>query len=69
MSGSMMDEVRLKQLFKGALVELLAERRDLVADVVEEVIEDVALTKAIREGEHTPVAERADVLRALGEAS
>lgn len=44
------DEATLKELLKTALVEALHEHRDLVKDIVEEAIEDLALTRAIDEG-------------------
>jgi hypothetical protein len=46
----LVDEERLKELLKSALVEVLEERKDLVSDVIEEALEDVALIRAIEEG-------------------
>jgi hypothetical protein len=50
MTTSTLDEAKLKDLFKAALIEVLEERRDLIRDVLEEAIEDIALTRAIEEG-------------------
>ena len=55
------DEGRLKELLKAAIVEVLEERRDLLRDIVDEAIEDAALARAIEEGETTPAIERHDV--------
>lgn len=44
------DEGKLKDLFKAAVIEALEERRDLVKDIVEEAMEDIALARAIEEG-------------------
>ena len=44
------DEERLKDLLKSALVEVLEEHRDLVQDIVKEAIEDIALVRAIEQG-------------------
>lgn len=58
MAPTTVDETRLKELFKEALVELLQERKDFFQDVVVEAIEGVALARAIEEGENTPIAPR-----------
>ena len=47
------DDQRTKELFKEAIVELLEERREIVRDLLEEAIENVALVRAIDEGEKT----------------
>lgn len=44
------DEGKLKELLKAAVIEALEERRDLVKDMVEEAMEDIALARAIEEG-------------------
>jgi hypothetical protein len=60
-----LDEERIKELFKQALLEVLHERRDLIYDVFAEVIEDIALAKAINEGESTEPVSREEVFQAL----
>ena len=45
------DEGRIKELLKEAVLEVLEERRDLIYDVLAEAMEDFALAKAIKEGE------------------
>lgn len=44
-------EDSLKELEKSAVVEVLEERSDLLRDVFEEAVEDLALARAIEEGE------------------
>ena len=44
------DEGNLKALPKAAAIEALEERRDLVKDILEEAMEDIALARAIEEG-------------------
>ena len=51
MSAVVLEEARVKDLFKQALVELLEERRDLFLSVFAEALEDIGLARAIREGE------------------
>jgi vacuolar-type H+-ATPase subunit D/Vma8 len=65
MSSVSLDEMRVKELVKQAFLELLQERRDLLYDLLAEVIEDVALANAIREGESTESVGRAEVFQAL----
>jgi hypothetical protein len=44
------DEERMKELFKDALVELFDERRDLLSELIADALEDAALVQAIKEG-------------------
>lgn len=59
------DENQLKELFKQAIAELLQERRDLIYDVFSEVLEDIALVNAIKEGENTEIVDRDQVFQIL----
>ena len=59
------DKNQLKEVFKQALAELLQERRDLLYDVFTEVLEDIALANAIKEGEETEIASRKQVFKIL----
>ena len=57
------DENQLKEVFKQAFVELLQERRDLLYDVFSEVLEDIALANAIKEGENTEIVGKDEVFQ------
>ncbi len=59
------DKNQLKEVFKQAFAELLQERRDLLYDVFTEVLEDIALATAIKEGEETEVVSREQVFKIL----
>ena len=59
------DKNQLKEVFKQAIAELLQERRDLLYDVLIEVLEDVALANAIKEGEETEIVPRKQVFKTL----
>jgi hypothetical protein len=59
------DEAKLKQALKSAIVEILEERKDLVREVLEEALEDIALARAIGEGEQTGLVTRDEVFAAL----
>jgi len=56
---------KLKEVFKSAIVEVLQERRELVRDILEEIIEDIAFSKAIAEGEQTARVSRESIFDAL----
>ena len=57
------DKNQLKEVFKQAFAELLQERRDLLYDVFTEVLEDIALANAIKEGEETEIVSREQVFK------
>jgi hypothetical protein len=61
----LIDDAKLKALFKTALMEVLEERKDLLRDVIEETLEDIALARAIEEGQRTEDASRGEVLSLL----
>jgi len=58
-------ETHIKELLKDAIVELLQERRDELKEILAEIIEDIALTKAIEEGESTETVSKTDILQIL----
>ena len=65
MSSLSIDEGKLKDLLKTALVEVLEERQDLVRDLLEEALEDIGLIRAIEAGEQTGTVSRDVVCRVL----
>ena len=66
MSEITIDEIELKQLIKSAIVELLQERKEIVYDLLAEILEDIALEKAIQEGENTEPVSREAIFKILG---
>jgi hypothetical protein len=64
-----MDDRQVKDLLKEAILELFEERRDLFYQLFAEVIEDVGLAQAIREGAGTERVNREEVMRALEQAA
>ena len=60
-------EATVKKLFKEALVETLHEQRELLHDVLAEVLEDTALAAAVRQGRQTDKTTRDAVFKALEE--
>jgi hypothetical protein len=59
------DEDRLKELFKEALVEVLEERKDILSELLADALEDIVLARAIREGESTEPVSRQDIFKLL----
>ena len=62
---TMMDEGRLKQVFKEALIEMLEEKHSLFHDIVVEAMEDIALSLAIQEGQGSGKATKEEVFGIL----
>jgi hypothetical protein len=58
-------EIQLKELLKVALVEVLQEQKDLFSDLLAEAMEEIALAKAIEEGEMTELVSREAIFRIL----
>jgi len=69
MAYTTLDETQIKDLFKQAFEELLQERKDLLHELVAEIIEDFALLRAIKEGEDTPTVGREEVFQVLERVS
>jgi len=59
------EDARLKDLVKTALLEVLEERKDLLRDVVEESLEDIALARAIDAGQRSEEVDRGEVISLL----
>ena len=59
------EDERLKALFKTALREVLEERKDLLREVIEEALEDIAFARAIEAGQRTEEASRNEVFSLL----
>jgi len=65
MEQAVIDESRLKEILKKALIEVLEERKTLFYELIAEVLEDIALVRAIKEGETTESVSRAEVFSIL----
>jgi len=60
-----LDDARLKALLKETLLELLEERREEFSDLLLEALEDLALSRAIREGEDTCFVDKREILKII----
>ncbi|MBW4669041.1 MAG: hypothetical protein KME60_16850 [Cyanomargarita calcarea GSE-NOS-MK-12-04C] len=61
-----LDEDKIKQLFKTALVEVIQEQKEVFSDLLAEIIQDIALERAIKEGEDTAPVSREAIFKILG---
>lgn len=60
MAEILLDEGQLKEILKKAILEIIKEEKEIFYDLLTEILEDMALEKAIKEGENTePVAREA----------
>ena len=62
---TVIDDGKLKELFKQAIFEAIEEKRETVHDLLVEAMEDVAMVHAIQEGEDSGAVSRKDVFKAL----
>ena len=60
-----LDDARIKALLKETLVELLEERREEFSELLLEALEDLALSRAIREGEGTGLVDKKAILKII----
>ena len=63
------EERRIKQLFKEALIEVIEERRNVFHELLTEALEDTALVHAIRDGEDSAPVSKQEVLKLLDNGS
>ena len=67
MSEDTLNSSQLKELIKAAIVEILQEQKEVFTDLIAEVMEDIALAKAIEEGENTEPVSRETIFKILGQ--
>jgi len=62
---TLIDDSRLKQLLKEAVIEALEEKKTIFHDLMLEAMEDMALVHAIKEGEDTETISKKEILNIL----
>jgi DNA-binding LytR/AlgR family response regulator len=67
MSEITVDMDQFKELVKIAIVETLQEQREAFTEIITEAMEDIALVKAIEEGESTETVDREAIFKALSQ--
>jgi len=60
-----LEDAKLKALLKESLIELLEERREEFSELLLEALEDMALSRAIREGEGTGLVDKQEILKII----
>jgi len=65
MATATVNDKKLKILLKSAFAEALQEQRALVQDIVEDALEEIALTRAIDQGLHSKPVSRAAIYKIL----
>jgi hypothetical protein len=65
MMEASLEDAKFKALLKETLVELLEERREEFSELLLEALEDLALSRAIREGEDTGFVDKKEILKIL----
>lgn len=60
-----LDSNQLKESLKGIILELLQENQELFKDFLVEIIEDIAMEKAILEGEKTEIVSEESITELL----
>jgi hypothetical protein len=69
MSETTLNTNQLKELLKTAIVEILQEQKEIFTDIIVEAMEDIALAKAIEEGENTETVSREAIFNILSQQS
>ena len=67
MSENTLNTNQLKELIKTAIVEILQEQKEVFTDIVVEAMEDIALVKAIKEGENTETVSTEAIFKILSQ--
>lgn len=60
-----LEETRIKNLFKEALVEVIEENQELVSSILIDALEDIGFSRAIEEGEKSKTVSRDEIFRVL----
>jgi len=60
-----LDETKLKELLKTAIIELLEEQKEEFSELLTEALEDIGMKNAIKEGENTEIVSREQIFQFL----
>ena len=62
---TLIDDGKLKQLLKEAFMEAFEEKKNIFHDVIVEAMEDIALVRAIQEGESSETVAEKEIYNIL----
>ncbi len=60
-----LDETKIKELIKIAIFELMQEKKEIFSELFAEIIEDIGMENAIKEGENTEVVSHEEIFKIL----
>jgi len=66
---TIIDDDKLRKLLKEALIEALEEKRNLFSDLIADAVEDIAMARAIQEGENTETISKQEIFNILDDQS
>ncbi|MGK7917056.1 MAG: hypothetical protein AB4038_16180 [Prochloraceae cyanobacterium] len=64
-NSDIVDETRIKALFKESIVEVIEENQELVSSILVNALEDIELSRAIEEGEQSTTVSREQVFQRI----
>ena len=67
MSEITIDETKLKELLKVAIIELMQEQKEEYSETLAETLEDILIKNAIKEGENTKAVSREQIFKILNQ--
>ncbi len=62
---TLIDDEKIKDLFKQAIIEAIEEKKEVVHDLLVEVMEDIAMVRAIQDGENSGQTSRDESFQIL----
>ena len=62
---TLIDDGKLKQLLKEALIEAIEEKKNVFYDLIVDAVEDIAMVRAIQEGENTETISKQEIFNIL----
>ncbi|MCJ7540924.1 MAG: hypothetical protein MUO88_14815 [Desulfobacterales bacterium] len=62
---TLIDDSKLKQLLKEALIEAIEEKKNVFYDLIVDAVEDIAIVRAIQEGENTETISKQEIFNIL----
>ena len=66
---ALLDDNKLKNLMKQAIIEAIEEKKDMVHDILVEALEDVAMIHAIQDGEDSGSVSRDEIFGILADSA
>jgi hypothetical protein len=62
---TLIDDGKLKQLLKDASIEAIEEKRNVFYELIMDAIKDIAIVRAIREGENSKTVSNQEIFNIL----